>query len=634
MSKFRILKFIGTRHPSGEELLGLIDSELSPSALKRMQVHLKNCSICQAEFSSLKQTLQSVQQLHDGRVAELQALQSHGDFESFRARLERHAKDRHANDVAFLPAHKWRSTSWELSSLFRHRLPVFASFLAFALVLATTISLLETKASADVLLTRTEQREEPPTGHSGVSRSILNIAIRNPDSGKEEASSEYVLLADNQTNEARLELESGGHSAGEWTARGDQFYGDLSLKALATHPSFDKTLLHYLQEQNVFPDTSANQFRKLIANRGNTETHVRKGDGSYGLDYVFAEHHPSGIRNAVLWVTKNSYDPFQLSIFVINGTISKEYRVTRKSRVFEKRTLEIAKLFTAPSSALASPPNSLAAHATVVLPWKYVQIPASSDEVQATEILHKLNACLGEEVYVFPMPQGITLVQGLVENTQRQQILTNALAHLDPSVRSEIYTPEQLNSRVQLFPSPYGNLPTAIGKNNAIPPERDVNFSGRQMAFHDELMLNYQNEGKNSEEAEKSVAAFSAELSALSGKLLLNSWALQHLEEEFPASRTTQLTKSDFDALNSLRQEHLQQIRELADREALMLARIPLANSKLSSQNSAITPPGKILKLAQEQEKLVQALFTASQQSARKSEDLSRLVQILQLLEN
>jgi hypothetical protein len=191
-----------------------------------------------------------------------------------------------------------------------------------------------------------------------------------------------------------------------------------------------------------------------------------------------------------------------------------------------------------------------------------------------------------------------------------------------------------LNSDVHLFPSPYGGVPASASKSKASPAEQAADLSGLQIAFHDELMASLQNGGKSPEEAEKSVAAFSTELSALSGKLLLNSWALERLDEEFPASRTTQLAGTDVEVLNSLRQGHRQQIRELVHREASMLAQIPLANSADQASDSATTSSREILGLAQEQEKLVRALFTASQQSARKSEDLSRLVHILRLLEN
>ena len=59
-----------------------------------------------------------------------------------------------------------------------------------------------------------------------------------------------------------------------------------------------------------------------------------------------------------------------------------------------------------------------------------------------------------------------------------------------------------------------------------------------------------------------------------------------------------------------------------------------LAQAIGSEKEPATSSPRQILALAQEQAKLVRALFTASQETARKSEDLSRLLQILHLLQS
>jgi hypothetical protein len=624
----------GSRHPGDDELLAFLDSELSLGELERVRVHVNDCSKCRAELAALTQVLGSIQQFHDSQVAETQGLQNSDAVERFRARLEQHVQEKLPRSLNLLPP-ETRQSSWKLTSLLRYRIPVLASIVAFALVLATTVSLLETRVSADVLLTRTEQKEGLPAfTDTPVTRSVLRIEILDASTGKEETLNEYILLADNHTHEARIETDSGGPSSGEWAASGKDFFGDLSVKAFGAQRSFDQALLHYMREQNFFPDTSATQFRKLVASRGSVETHVHKGDGSYGLDYAFAEDHPSGIRNAVLWVTKKSYDPFQLSIFAANGAGSKEYRFTRKSRVFERRTPEVARLLSGYPNPLVPAPSSGTPHAPAILPLRYAQIPASPSEVGAAVLLHKLNACMGEEVYAYPMSDGTTLVQGLVENTHRRQMLTNALAHADAAIHPEIYTPDQLNSGAHLLPSPYGDLPASAFKSKASPAEQATDLSGRQMAFHDELMASLQSEGKGLEEAEKLVGTFSTDLSVLSGELLLNSWALERLDEEFPALRTTQLATTYLEVLDSLRREHRQQIQELAHRESLMLARIQPVDSTDHTRGLATNSPREALELAQQQEKLVRALFAASQQSARKSEDLSRLVQILRLLEN
>jgi anti-sigma factor RsiW len=625
--------FGGSPHPNDEELMAYLDSELAPAQLETVRAHVDTCAVCQAELSSLRQVLVSVQQVRDSHVAEERALQSDDNVEQFRTRLDQHIQELRPAPANIPLIREPRAPSWTLASLLRYRMPILASVVAFALVVATTLSLRETTASADVLLTRSEQRDAAlPTSSNQVSRSVLNIEVLDASTGQQQALSEYVLLADSHAQQARLQTESQHQFAGEWVADGHLLWGDLSLKVFGATNYFDRASLRYMQQQNFFPDASASQFRKLLERRGSTETHVRKTNDAYGLDYTFAQNHPSGIRNAVLWLNKKSYDPFQMSIYTVNGSSPKEYRITRTSHVFEQRTPEVTALLSTPAHATAASPDSGTLPPSASLPLKYSQTSARPSEVRATQLLHQLNACLGEEVYVYPMSDGTALIQGLVQNNRRRTMLMNALTQTDSSIHPEIYTPEQLNSNVHLLPSPYDDSNIALSANKADSAVQSTDLSSRQIAFHDELLDSFQNAGESAEQAEKSVAAFSTELSALAEKLLLNSWALEHLDTEFGASRTAQLAQSDLDILNSLRQDHRQQIREIVQRQLALLSRIPPPNGASPVSGLKPSSPRELLDLAQEQEKLVRALFTASQQNVAKSDGFLRLVEILHLL--
>ena len=633
MTESRDSIFAGAPHPSDEELMAFLDSELAPGQLETVRAHVDTCAVCQAELSSLQQVLASVQQVRDLHVTQERALQSDYSVEQFRVRLDQHIQEQRLapDDIPLI--RKPHAPYWTLASLLRYRMPILASVVAFALVVATTLSLRETTASADVFLTRSEQRDAAlPASSNQVSRSILNIEVLDASTGQQQSLSEYVLLADSHAQRARLQTESQGQFAGEWVADGNLFWGDLSLKAFGAPNYFDQALLRYMQQQNFFPDASATQFRKLLGRRGSTETHVRKTNDSYGLDYTFAGNHPSGIRNAIMWLNKKSYDPFQMSIYTANGSSGKEYRITRTSHVFEQRTPEVTALLAAPGHPTATPPSSSVSSPSAALPLKYSQISARPSEVRATQLLHQLNACLGEEVYVYPMSDGTALIQGLVQNNRRRTMLMNALTQADSSIHPEIYTPEQLNSNVHLLPSPYDDSNVALSANKTDSAVQSTDLSGRQIAFHDELVNSFQTAGESADQAEKSVAAFSTELSALAEKLLLNSWALEHLDTEFSASRTAQLPQSDLVILNSLREDHRQQILEIVQRQLALLSRIPPPNA--ASRVSGLKPsaPRELLDLAEEQEKLVRALFTASQQNVPKSDGFLRLVEILHLL--
>src|SRR5580692_13100249 len=159
MTESRGSIFAGAPHPNDEELMAFLDSELAPSQLEIVRAHVDTCAVCQAELSSLQQVLISVQQVRDSHVAEELALQSDDSVEQFRDRLDQHIQGRRPAPANLPMVRELRAPSWTLASLLRYRMPILASVVAFALVVATTLSLRETTASADVFLTRSEQRD-------------------------------------------------------------------------------------------------------------------------------------------------------------------------------------------------------------------------------------------------------------------------------------------------------------------------------------------------------------------------------------------------------------------------------------------------------------------------------------------
>src|SRR5580692_8429063 len=178
MTESRDSIFAGAPHPSDEELMAFLDSELAPGQLETVRAHVDTCAVCQAELSSLQQVLASVQQVRDLHVTQERALQSDYSVEQFRVRLDQHIQEQRPapDDIPLI--RKPHAPYWTLASLLRYRMPILASVVAFALVVATTLSLRETTASADVFLTRSEQRDAAlPASSNQVSRSILKIEV-------------------------------------------------------------------------------------------------------------------------------------------------------------------------------------------------------------------------------------------------------------------------------------------------------------------------------------------------------------------------------------------------------------------------------------------------------------------------
>lgn len=624
-------------HPSEEQLLAFLDSELPAPVLSDIKCHLDECPACRLEFTAIQRALHSVQEIWNAQVA-AESASNLNHVRQFRARLAQHAG---AQSSIPSPAFagfrdRNRNFAWRPSFLLRYRIPILASVAAMALVIATTFSLFESTASAEVLLARSMKKESlQAQGTAPVSRSVLRFELVDTATGSARPLGSYTLLTDTISGQAQVSINFASGARGEWGAHSKDMMGQLAGKAFGSTPIFDPALLHYMQGTDFFPDASASEFRKLIAGRGTEETRVQKSNNAYGLDYQFAFSHPSGIRNAVLWVKKDTYDPFQLSIFTANA---KEYRFTRQAHSHEQRTPDVARILSGAQPELTPEAAASAPVPATVVPLKYAKSLASSSELRAVEVLHRLGACLGEEVYVYPMSNGTVLVQGLVDTANRRQALLSFLSQAGADVHSEIYTPAELQPGVSLLESPYDQaLAHGLSKNGALVVQ-SADLSSRQSAFHDELVSSYAASGKNQEETEAEAAAFSNKLVGLARELLLHSWALQHLQDEFSPNRTTQLSTPDLQAISALEDEHRQAIRETATREINLLSRLAQANraaaDEVHPKNSPASPSPSTLQLAQEEEGLIRALFTVSQQPAKKKEDLARLLEVLGSLEH
>lgn len=623
-------------HPSEEQLLAFLDSELPAPVLGEIKCHLDECPACRLEFTAMQQALHSVQEVWNAQVA-AESASNLDHLRQFRARLAQHADALTSiRSRAFAGFRdRKRSFAWRPSFLLRYRIPILASVVAIALVIATTLALFESTASAEVLLARSVNKENfQAQGTAPVSRSVLQFELVDTASGSARPLGNYTLLKDTSSGQAQVSVNFASGAHGEWGAHSKDMLGQLAGKAFGSSSIFDPALLHYMQATDFFPDASASEFRKLVTGRGTEKTLVQKGINAYGLDYLFGSSHPSGIRNAVLWVKKDSYDPFQLSIFTANA---KEYRFTRETQSHEQRTPDVAGILSGTQPTLNSETASSAPVPATVVPLKYAKSLASSNELHAVEVLHRLGACLGEEVYVYPMSNGTVLVQGLVDTANRRQALLSSLSQAGPDVHPEIYTPAQLRPGVSVLESPYDEALAHGRSQNGALAVQSSDLSNWQSAFHDELVSSYAASGKNQEEAEAEAAAFSNKLVGLARKLLLHSWALQRLQDEFSPNRTIQLSTPDLQTISALEDEHRQAIRETASHEINLLSRLTQANpptaDEIHPKSSPASPSPSTLQLAQEEERLIRALFTVSQQPAKKKEDLARLLEVLDSLE-
>jgi hypothetical protein len=124
---------------------------------------------------------------------------------------------------------------------------------------------------------------------------------------------------------------------------------------------------------------------------------------------------------------------------------------------------------------------------------------------------------------------------------------------------------------------------------------------------------------------------FSNEVVTLAQQTFLHAWALKRLDREFSGERTSGLSAATLQKIEQMRQDHRRWVSTLAHRQAEMLSEIaPAALAASVAQVDASQQDSQtLLRLAQEQNDLVRALFTASQAAPETASGLARLLAVL-----
>jgi hypothetical protein len=273
-------------------------------------------------------------------------------------------------------------------------------------------------------------------------------------------------------------------------------------------------------------------------------------------------------------------------------------------------------------AALSLPPTNRP------VPLSYANSRATESEVSVASELHKIDSCLGEEVYLFPMSDGSLLVQGLVDSASRREKIREALKTVSGPFRTEIYVPRELKDGSELYKPPDQvalERPAGTGASAML-----ADLSGTSVPLHEMLYQHFYKPGASPQDTDKQVALFSDQVVTLARQAFLHAWALKRLDREFSDKRTAGLSAAALDKVEQMREDHRRWITTIAGREAEMLA--PVAEPEVTSSVSQMKSgqdSDALLRLAQEQNDLVRSLFTISSQAPNVSSELSRLVSVL-----
>jgi len=613
-------------HLDDEQLMAYLDGELPRAVMESSRAHIDSCWTCRGRLSAL---LGRIETFLDTQTVLQADTTSERDqrIRQFRERLAHHAAEieSHLTFTDKLRAYARGFTG----ALLNHRRAALATLVAACLLVALFTDVWNTKVSADTVLARTadyEAASQPQPGR--VARVRLHVQRIDLTTGSVIQLGQVTILEDSQTPAESVSVQTPSGQERTITvpdpADADQVQPALALIG----QELPHSVAAYLAVQHWPMNFSVAAFGRLIAARRSSAASATRQGNLFALHFPFAPGHESGIAEIQLLVETRNYAPVSLSLFT--AASSQEYRFTRETMAIEPRTTELASLFGAPDI-----PDRTRTHAAPtipkLLPLTYESSKASIEEVRLAAALHKTDACLGEEIRIFPMSDGSLLVQGLVDRTERRDQIREALQAVDPAVRAQIFLPRELKSGSQLFRSPFKAVAPPSSQNSAS-GATFADLSSQRMPMYQELYRHFAKPGVSPEEAEKQINAFSDEAVTLARQTFLHAWALKKLDDEFSDRRTVGLPAAGFADIERMRQDHRQWIATLSHRQASMLSQVmpvPPSDLALDTTSGASHDSDSLVRLAQEQNELVRALFTVSANPAETESTLARLLGVL-----
>jgi len=264
------------------------------------------------------------------------------------------------------------------------------------------------------------------------------------------------------------------------------------------------------------------------------------------------------------------------------------------------------------------------------LPLSYANSRATAQEVAVAETLHRLNACLGEEINTFQMSDGSLLVQGLVDSTARARELEGALSGLG-GLQVQIYTPDTVNKGAELYDPPSENAQPPLPKSRQ--GVRVIDLSNAQMPMYERVREHFtrRSDVNVAEEAvQRLIVGFADEMVSRSREGVFHALALGKLRKQFSSSRTVRLPRASLDTVEWLCGEHRRSAAQASRRLREMLRGLDLSSGTLTP----IDPPPSLasgdterqLREAIERDALVRRLFTVSASGADPNKDLASLL--------
>jgi len=167
-------------------------------------------------------------------------------------------------------------------------------------------------------------------------------------------------------------------------------------------------------------------------------------------------------------------------------------------------------------------------------------------EIEVHYALHRLGACLGEQIDIVKRPSSRILVRAVVETEQRKAELGAALRAL-PFVDVEI---KSLSEALESSPQPSA----ATGQGSGI------TIAAPKLPIQ-ELLEDYFSKRYEPAEVPRRIAGLANQVTSLSGGVLAEAWAIRRLATDFPARTADGLRGAPRWLLEKMFQDHVTALR-------------------------------------------------------------------------
>jgi len=623
-------------HLNEAQALAYLDGELPRDERETASLHLEGCWICRALMTDLQKSIEGFLEVRALVLPEESAFAG-SRVEQFRQRLSRHAEASEMQAVSLRDqARSWAAgVGHGLRALGARRQAALAVGLVACLLVVMFTDVLNTRVSADAILARAEQYESAHLPAQGqVRRTSVRVERVSSSRKVTKPLGTIEFVRDSAAPQIYLRTQSvSGPSQVAVIATSPAKNSGASRKVWPTlFEADDLQMASYIQSAGWTPDLTADSFRALAAGQAGVSSKASHIGAAYEVRYEFAAGDPSGISRALLEVSASDYAPSAMSVVFGRGEAETEYRFTRTSSSIEPRSEEVARLFppVTDTHAATSNPRSLPA-LTKPTPLSYSNSKATVREVAVAAALHKVDACLGEEVYIFPMSDGSLLVQGLVDSAARRDAIRQALRTVGSDVHIEVYTPHDIKTGAELYNPPDQFSIQAASDAGSSNTASMADMSSTQTPLYARLTQHFARPGEAEEDTQKQVSVFSNEVVVTARQTFLHAWALKRLESEFSPTRTSGLPADSLVLIDQIRGDHRRWISTLAQRQSELLSQIADASAPVdpSSPNLAKLDADSLLHMAEAQNDLVRSLFTVAAPGKDANPSLARLIALL-----